>query len=248
MLAVALMATVGGAVAAEPEMPGQVRSSFVPRPGVSPRTVSSDIIRVQAKDAPVPTPPPAPPVVGGDALKPPILGSQPRNSQDIFDGYVRLETPGREKVFGARETEKELEQRFSQLEKDAGRERVQFPDRPALNSDETSISRQLPPQTIAREPAYVVYRRLYFEEKNSERYGWNAGGLLQPLVSTGYFVSDTVFFPKHLFSYNCRRFDTNAGLCWPGDPVPYMLYPPEFTLSGSLLETALVVGIFAAIP
>lgn len=224
-------------------MPGQIRSTFVPRTGVRP--VNQDIIRVQAKEAAQPTPPP---VVGGDALRPPILGSQPRSSTDIFDGYVRLETPGREKVFGARETEKELEQRFSQLEKDAGRERVSFPDKPALATEELSINRQFAPQSVTREPAYVVYRRLYFEEKNAERYGWNLGGLLQPVVSTGYFVSDTIFFPKHLFSYNCRRFDTNAGLCWPGDPVPYMLYPPEFTLSGSLLESALVIGMFAAIP
>lgn len=240
---IALLAAAGSLTAAEPELPGQIRSTYVPRNGVKP--TNQEIIRVQAKETAQPT---APPVAGGDALRPPILGNQPRSNSDIFDGYVRLETPGREKVFGARETEKELEQRFSQLEKDAGRDRVSFPEKPSLTTDETSLNRQFAPQSISREPAYVVYRRLYFEEKNAERYGWNLGGALQPAVSVAYFFSDTIFFPKHLTSYNCRRFDTNAGLCLPGDPVPYLLYPPEFTLSGTLLESALVVGIFTAIP
>ena len=240
LLAVGALAFGGAAVAAaEPEMPGQVRSSFVPR--AVPRT---EVIRVQAKEIP----PPPPTVPGGDPPKPPILGVPLRSSQDLFSAYVRLEPPGREKVFGARETEKELEQRFSQLEKDAGRESIQFPEKPTLTTGETTVTRQLAPTVIYQEPSFVVYGRLYFEEKNAERYGWNMGSVLQPMVSTAWVFNDTFWFPKHLFSYNHRRFDTNAGLCWPGDPVPFLLYPPEFTLSGSLLETALVIGMFAAIP
>lgn len=221
-------------------MPGQVRSNYTPRiaprplptPVTAPAASTSNVVQTQGKDAPIPAP-------ALPAVKP---------TQDLFDGYVRLETPGREKVFGARETEKELEARFSQLEKDAGREKIVFPEKPAVTTDNTPFGRNLAPQVMPREPAYVVYRRLYFEEKNSERYGWNAGPVLQPLISTAWFANDAFFFPKHLTSYNCRRFDTNAGLCWPGDPVPYLLYPPEFTMSGTLLESALVIGMFAAIP
>ena len=29
------------------------------------------------------------------------------------------------------------------------------------------------PSTVVLEPGYVVHRRLYFEEKNAERYGWD---------------------------------------------------------------------------
>jgi len=233
-------------------MPGQVRSTFSPRAGAAPapagRPQTGGLMQAQAKD-PLPMPmPPKETVPGGDAPKAPILGVAPRDNRDLFDAYVRLEPPGREKVFGARETEKELELRFSQLEKDAGRERILFPEKPALTADEQQVTRNLAPIAFAVEPSYVVYRRLYFEEKNAERYGWDFGAVLQPLVSTAYFISDVVWLPKHCASFPHRRFDTNAGLCWPGDPVPYLLYPPEFTVSGSLVETAVIIGLAVAIP
>ncbi|WP_020468330.1 hypothetical protein [Zavarzinella formosa] len=250
MLAAGLLAFGGLAVAAEPEMPGQVRSTYVPRgaPGVAPRGTAPTRQVVQAQGQDTPKDAPKDTVPGGDPPRPPILGVPPRGNQDLFDAYVRLEPPGREKVFGARETEKELEQRFSQLEKDAGRDRIQFPEKPVLTTDDRMHTRTLAPSAIYEEPRYVVYRRLYFEEKNAERYGWDLGPVVQPLVSIAWFYSDTLWFPKHFTSYNCRRFDTNAGLCWPGDPVPYLLYPPEFTVTGSLVEAALVVGLVAVIP
>src|SRR5262249_19306242 len=37
------------------------------------------------------------------------------------------------------------------------------------------------------EPNFVCHRRLYFEEKNAERQGWELGPL-QPFVSTAYFL------------------------------------------------------------
>ena len=47
------------------------------------------------------------------------------------------------------------------------------------------------------EPAYVVYRRLYFEEKNAERYGWELG-MFQPAVSTLYFFKDVALLPHNI--------------------------------------------------
>lgn len=123
---------------------------------------------------------------------------------------------------------------------------VVFPEKPDLSGTGFQ-ARKNPPTAVLAEPSYVVYRRLYFEEKNAERYGWDLGPI-QPLVSTGYFFRDLALLPHNLASYPCRRFDTNAGQCRPGDPVPYILYPPEFTATGLLAETGVIYLLAAAFP
>lgn len=102
------------------------------------------------------------------------------------------------------------------------------------------------PAQVALEPGYVVHRRLFFEEKNSERYGWDLG-MAQPFVSVAYFYKDALLWPAKLTSSR-ERFDTSAGKCPPGSPVPYYLYPPEITIRGGLWEAAAVVGVVMLLP
>ena len=97
------------------------------------------------------------------------------------------------------------------------------------------------------EPGYVCHERLYFEEPNSERYGWEIGPL-QPFVSTGYFVWDLAKLPYNIGTRPCQRFEANAGYCLPGDPVPYLIYPVEASLTGGLLEAGTIVGLYAIFP
>ena len=59
--------------------------------------------------------------------------------------------------------------------------------------------RDYPPMRINYEPLYVVHRRLHFEEKNAERYGWDLG-IIQPLVSAAYFYKDVLLWPNSLAS------------------------------------------------
>jgi len=103
------------------------------------------------------------------------------------------------------------------------------------------------PMVATLEPGYVVHRRLYFEDKNSERYGWDLG-MFQPALSATIFYKDVLFWPHKLASNPMAQFDTSAGLCPPGSPVPYYLYPPELTLGGSLLGTAAVLGTIFLLP
>jgi len=168
-------------------------------------------------------------------------------SEDLYNAYIRLEPPGREKLFGNRDTERELEERMRQERRDTGQgDPIQFPEKAAL-TDKPFEARRFAPMVEWAEPSYVVYRRLYFEDKNSERYGWDLGPI-QPLVSTLCFFKDTLLFPHNFASYPCRRFDTDAGQCRPGDPVPYILYPPEITGTGLLAEVGAVALLFWAIP
>ncbi len=105
-----------------------------------------------------------------------------------------------------------------------------------------------PPRQVDYVSGYVVHRRLHFEEKNAERYGWDLG-ILQPLVSAAYFYKDVLLWPNSLASGVAYGFwDTNMGKCLPGSPTPYYLYPPGLTITGSAVEGLVITGAAFAIP
>jgi hypothetical protein len=105
-----------------------------------------------------------------------------------------------------------------------------------------------PPMRVNHEPLYIVHRRLHFEEKNAERYGWDLG-IIQPLVSAAYFYKDVLLWPNSLASGVAYGFwDANSGKCLPGSPTPYMLYPPGLTITGTVVEGLFVTGVAFAIP
>src|SRR5262249_23038297 len=114
-------------------------------------------------------------------------------------------------------------------------------------SKETYKPRQFPPARSIVEPAYVCHRRLTFEQPNFERYGYDLG-FFQPAVSTAVFAWDLVTMPYQCCKRPAELFDTSAGKCLPGDPVPMLLYPPEFSLTGLAGEGATAVGLFFAFP
>ena len=88
---------------------------------------------------------------------------------------------------------------------------------------------------------------MYFEEKNAERYGWDAG-IAQPVISTLFFYRDTLLWPARLASNPHERYDTNLGKCLPGSPVPYSLYPLEIDAYGAIAGAGFYTGIGAIFP
>ncbi len=167
---------------------------------------------------------------------------------DDFSSYgVKLEPPGFEQLFGKLDSDHALGERIRQEAKNRGSvEPIAFPDPPALTNLKFA-SRKLPHMGIYAEPYFVVHHRLYFEDLNSERYAWDLG-FIQPIVSTAYFFKDVMLFPFHFGAHPHTRFDSSAGKCLPGDPVPYILYPEEITGSGILLEAGTVVAIAMMLP
>ena len=100
-----------------------------------------------------------------------------------------------------------------------------------------------PPNRAVYEPGYVVHRRLHFEEKNAERYGWDLG-FITPLVQAAYFYKDVLLWPNSLASgLETGFWDTSAGKCLPGSPTPYYLYPPGLTVTGVAAEVGVFTGI-----
>jgi hypothetical protein len=169
------------------------------------------------------------------------------SQSDWLRYQIRAEPPGPELVF-RRESEAVVEQRMRQEQRHPASQNINvvFPQHPPL-SKVAFTGRSLAPQVIYAEPNYVNYGRLYFEDKNSERYGWDLG-VLQPLVSTLYFYKDTLLLPHNAVSYPHRRYETSAGQCLPGDPVPYIIYPPEWTIEGVLAELGVGAALFAIFP
>jgi hypothetical protein len=221
-----------GASAASAQGPGQPRSTYAPRAGVPARPLSAMIVPTQAT---------------GQTTPGKVDPGTGRTPEDLFRTYVRLEPPGREKLFGSRDTEKELEERMRQEVKDSGRpDSVVFPDKGELTKDEYK-PRQFPPTRVLAEPSYVVYGPLHFEDRNAERFGWELGPL-QPLISTALFYKDVLFLPLHCGSAPHRCWETNAGQCQPGDPVPYTWYPPEVTWTGVVYEAGAIALLSAPLP
>lgn len=126
------------------------------------------------------------------------------------------------------------------------RARLKFPDTPPVGKPGdayvTKVIREAyPAGRLGIEPVYVVHRKLYFEELNAERYGWDTG-FAQPIVSTLAFYKDVLLWPAKLASYPCERYDVSAGKCLPGNPVPYYLYPQEISLFGATVGAGAIIG------
>ncbi|HEY8505589.1 MAG TPA: hypothetical protein VIL46_13475, partial [Gemmataceae bacterium] len=160
---------------------------------------------------------------------------------------IRLEPPGPEELFRL-ESEAALRERLRQEARQRGRgdDVDEFPEEPVLSAVAYQ-GRSFPPYTRIIEPNYVCYRRLYFHQVNHERYGWDLG-FITPVVSAGKFFWDVVRLPHDFASRPHCRYECSAGYCYPGDPVPYLLYPPGFTPLGLAAELGFATGLALIFP
>jgi hypothetical protein len=175
--------------------------------------------------------------------KPPptIQGQQP----EILPGKTPQLTlfPGRERAFRL-ESEAEIRVRMAREAREGSNPTgmaytdVFFPQYPPPPKGPLPV-RQWEPLAEVVPPPWVCYRRLYFEQLNTERYGWDLG-VLSPLASVGAFYVDLFALPYHAATEPLRRYECNTGYCLPGDPVPLLLYPPELSLTGALGEAAAI--------
>jgi hypothetical protein len=128
------------------------------------------------------------------------------------------------------------------------RKPIEFPALAVLpGADSSYAGRFFPQQTSLIEPNYVCYRRLFFEDRNAERYGWSLGPL-QPIASAWKFVGDWITAPYRFGSQPLSRYECSAGLCLPGDHVPYMIYPPGLSAAGAAVQTGITLMLIFTIP
>ena len=160
---------------------------------------------------------------------------------------IQVEPPSFERTFGPLLSDEMLTEAIRQRQRDQKQMgRIIFPNELPLSTQPFAY-RKLTPTRKLVEPNYVCHGRLFFEDLNSERYGWDLG-ILQPVVSAGYFYMDIATLPHHLASDPCRCYECGTGYCLPGDPVPYLIYPPGLSLKGGIAETAAVLALIAIFP
>jgi hypothetical protein len=154
--------------------------------------------------------------------------------------------PGPEALFKL-ESEAHWMERVRQDRRSKGdMDRVVFPDEPPVSTDKYA-GRDWKPYRRDVEPNYVCYGRLYFEDKNAERYGWDLGPI-HPLLSATKFFYDSAMLPYNMFSDPFSRMESSAGYCLPGDPVPLMLYPPKFSWIGLGFEAGVATALVFIFP
>jgi hypothetical protein len=163
-----------------------------------------------------------------------------------MDYLIQLLPPDPQRMFRVYSEDELREQIRQENREKSPPERAVFPDEKPVTT-ETYVARRFPPQVALAEPAYVNYERLHFQDLNSERYGWDLG-IIQPVVSTGKFVADVALLPYRCASRPFDCIESSAGYCLPGDPVPYMCYPPYLSTTGALGEAAAIIGLIAIFP
>jgi len=164
------------------------------------------------------------------------------------DAYKDLEEllvlpdPQREHIL-----ESEAKMQLRMQNKASGNNRkIVFPDEPVL-AEGKYAGRSWPEMKVYAEPNYVCYHRLLFEQMNLERGGWDLGPIT-PVVSAFGFYKDVVLLPYHLALDPFRNYECSAGYCMPGDPTPFLLYPPEISGSGAFGEAAAILALVACFP
>ena len=174
----------------------------------------------------------------------PVPPGAPTTSSEYAD---LLELPGPERVFGTLESEESLKLRLiNRAKATKPAERLEFPPSPPVSKGRYA-GRAWPEMHTYAEPNYVCYQRLYFEQKNFERYGWDLGPIT-PVMSAMAFWVDVGLLPYHWGTDPFRHYECSAGYCLPGDPVPLMLYPPDLSVTGALAEAATIAALVAIFP
>jgi hypothetical protein len=167
--------------------------------------------------------------------------------EDRPEYQVQTNPPGLKRL-SQLDSDAKLEERIRQetLERTKN-EQVVFPEEPIL-SREVYMGRVglWPTRELIVEPNYVAYQKLYFQQNNFERFGWDLGPIT-PLVCATSFLYDLVTVPITFGARPCER-DASTGYPLPGDPVPLLLYPPEITLTGVVLEVGALSALAAIFP
>lgn len=158
----------------------------------------------------------------------------------------RYTPPGKDDLFRV-DSEASLAERARQRRKLMGQTELEFPDSTDMRITSSLEKRKFIEMTATKQPSYVVFQPLYFQQINHERYGWELG-VFQPIVSTGQFYGDVLLFPYKFAANPPWCCETNAGYALPGDPEPLRFLTTPFSWRGVIGQTGAAVGGAAIFP
>lgn len=169
---------------------------------------------------------------------------QPPIKTDEDEG--KFTPPSREELYRV-DSEATKFERVRQLKKALGRPDIDFPDEEGIRIKTSMEKRHFDEMKATVMPSYVVYQPLYFQQINTERYGWELG-IFQPVVSTAQFYGDVLLFPYKFAANPPWHCDSNAGYALPGDPEPLRFLTMPFSWRGVFGEAGAAVAGAAIFP
>ncbi len=186
-------------------------------------------------------------------VEPKPVAPQPRKpgaADESPEVYVRLELPGPQRLF-TRESESQFFERLAQdIRKQPGA-RALFPPEQVINRQSVTqmpfprrdpiTKKPFELRDCSVEPFYVCHGRLFFEQPNFERTGWNFG-VFQPAISLGVFYYDLALLPYHACSDLRGSGECSVGKCLPGDPAPLLVPRERFSVTGAVGQTGVILG------
>jgi hypothetical protein len=130
-------------------------------------------------------------------------GGQPGSEQLPY--AIRLSPPGPVRLFGQLESEEALRDRLRQEALSAARPRyIEFPSS-RVTEPGRELLRDWAGLPMVVPPHYVCFKRLFFQQPWTERYGHSLG-VVQPMVSASVFFGDVFLFPLKWYADPCWIF------------------------------------------
>lgn len=114
--------------------------------------------------------------------------------------------------------------------------------------NESYAGRNFIPSTVQWTAPGHCHKPLYFEQPQLERYGHDAGPIMQPIVSTAHFFSNIAVLPYKMGIHPPNECQYSLGYFRPGNCAPYMVQPVPLSLRGALKQAGFVAGAAALIP
>ena len=110
------------------------------------------------------------------------------------------------------------------------------------------VARQPSPTVLQWAPTNFYHYPLYFEDPALERYGHTYHPLVQPFASTGRFAGQLVGLPYQMVLHPVHSRQYALGYYRPGEAAPKKHYQIPFNTEATIMETAVVIGLFLILP
>lgn len=110
------------------------------------------------------------------------------------------------------------------------------------------VGREFIASTVQWKASGACHNPLYFEQVQLERYGHDAGPVVQPLLSSAHFFLTIPILPYKMGINPMNECQYALGYYRPGNCAPYMMQPIPLSLRGGLAQTGAVLGMAAALP
>jgi hypothetical protein len=139
----------------------------------------------------------------------PKPAAKPREESGLLHP-LRLTPPSAGQLFRLESEEMLRERLRMEVRERLPHARIEFPDAPAP-APTRQVTRDWPACEKWVEPNYVISKRLFFEQRNLERYAENVG-LFQPVVAAGVFSFDALLWPvrRVIHPFRCYQVNTDC--------------------------------------